>query len=978
MRIKLALLIIIAFGAISANAQTKQEADSIYQLGREVEDPKESRLHIQQAMVIYKSLYGEVSDDYINALNLFAISFSKEEDYKNAVKWEQQVLDLCDKLDHEHPKIGLFTENMGYFCYMTHDYPKATQYWERALPYEEKYSDKYTIMVQAMAMMYDEMGDSDNLSRMMQLMDSHNKHELSLPCEELKCMMERAEYYAGTGDNTQAKEWYLKAISIAKDEEKIQVCESYGYFLAMTMRDYTGAEYMLAAANLRKERDGENEAYINDLEKAGAFYFLGNQYQQAIDCYLPIITFYQQLDSQAAKRSLARCQKNLGNAYSGLKNFEKAKEYFQQTVAYYKTYDDNNTEYPKAILRLAKVETFNKDYEASIKHLQQAMELFEEHDMMEEYSDAASSLQLCYTYAGMDVEVDIKDYKVKAARNRQLDQSIKELKDDLEITKKYLGGMAYASTLSIIAGCYYLKEDYKQAVEYYQRYMPELRNAIRTEFQLQSEAERMASWNQEKDNLEDLKAMLFDIPDDNESLKKDLAALVYDAALLSKGILLNSSIEFEKVLAKQGNEELKSAYAQIKANEERLEWLRNNAVSDVDLDRILQLSQESQALLSQLYKGCKELADFTDYISYDWHDVKNALETNDIAIEFLTVQSSLLDAQNHMIAIVLTKSTPNPVAIPICTLAETKAMTSFEQLFELNNLVWGNLSQLLQNKNRVFFSADGDFNQIGIEYLKYKGKPFSEQFEVYRLSSTKELCYRHRTLPMKTIALFGNIEYNEESSGMMATQNNVFTSNAQIDFYFNKDFFFQNLKSTKQEINEIETIFNDKVKTIAKFTGTDASRAAFLNLNDSQVNLIHIATHCSHIEIEETTGNTSTKKSILAFAGANLYDDTHDGIVTNDDITKMDLHQCDLVVVSSECQFDLQLSFKNAGVHTLLMGISQLYDAQTANLMISFYRHLAEGNTKREALAKAQQEIRANGYTDAKYWATFILLDALE
>ena len=46
--------------------------------------------------------------------------------------------------------------------------------------------------------------------------------------------------------------------------------------------------------------------------------------------------------------------------------------------------------------------------------------------------------------------------------------------------------------------------------------------------------------------------------------------------------------------------------------------------------------------------------------------------------------------------------------------------------------------------------------------------------------------------------------------------------------------------------------------------------------------------------------------------------------------------------------------------------------------MISFYTHLIEGMTKREALVKAQQEIRESGYKDAKYWATFILLDALE
>ena len=43
--------------------------------------------------------------------------------------------------------------------------------------------------------------------------------------------------------------------------------------------------------------------------------------------------------------------------------------------------------------------------------------------------------------------------------------------------------------------------------------------------------------------------------------------------------------------------------------------------------------------------------------------------------------------------------------------------------------------------------------------------------------------------------------------------------------------------------------------------------------------------------------------------------------------------------------------------------------------MICFYKNMMSGQTKRAALINAQKEIRDKGYTDAKYWATFILLD---
>ena len=60
------------------------------------------------------------------------------------------------------------------------------------------------------------------------------------------------------------------------------------------------------------------------------------------------------------------------------------------------------------------------------------------------------------------------------------------------------------------------------------------------------------------------------------------------------------------------------------------------------------------------------------------------------------------------------------------------------------------------------------------------------------------------------------------------------------------------------------------------------------------------------------------------------------------------------------------------------MSTKKVYDQTTADMMVSFYRHLAEGLSMRESLVKAQQELRANGYSDAKYWASFILLDAIE
>ena len=189
-------------------------------------------------------------------------------------------------------------------------------------------------------------------------------------------------------------------------------------------------------------------------------------------------------------------------------------------------------------------------------------------------------------------------------------------------------------------------------------------------------------------------------------------------------------------------------------------------------------------------------------------------------------------------------------------------------------------------------------------------------------------------------------------------------------------------------MEEIEAILKSTSKTVAKLTDTEASQSAFLKLSNSNVNLIHIATHGAYLAAEHQTEEESMQNSILAFAGANNYEDTHDGILTAADIAKMNLRHCDLVVLSA-CEtglgklgddgvFGLQRGFKNAGVHTLMMSTKTVYDQTTADMMVSFYRHLAEGLSMRESLVKAQQEVRDSGHTDAKYWATFILLDAID
>jgi CHAT domain-containing protein len=170
-------------------------------------------------------------------------------------------------------------------------------------------------------------------------------------------------------------------------------------------------------------------------------------------------------------------------------------------------------------------------------------------------------------------------------------------------------------------------------------------------------------------------------------------------------------------------------------------------------------------------------------------------------------------------------------------------------------------------------------------------------------------------------------------------------------------------------------------------------------------------------------------RSGLLFAGANnalkgkpLPEGVDDGILTAQEISRLDLRGLDLVVLSA-CEtglgeitgdgvFGLQRGFKKAGAQSILMSLWKVDDTATQMLMTQFYTNLTSGMSKRKSLLEAQRYVReyetevevtnltlwqqrqdqkssvenntttqlekVRPYEDPKYWAAFILLDALD
>ena len=198
--------------------------------------------------------------------------------------------------------------------------------------------------------------------------------------------------------------------------------------------------------------------------------------------------------------------------------------------------------------------------------------------------------------------------------------------------------------------------------------------------------------------------------------------------------------------------------------------------------------------------------------------------------------------------------------------------------------------------------------------------------------------------------LFGDINYTEEGTKPEEQTQRSVSAMRGAGGNSDNDIVFANLDNTKKEIDEVEKLlFANKVTNILKLSDVKASTEAFLSLNDSKVNILHLATHGAYNKnATSKDANDAMRRSLLAFAGANLGEGC--GIITAADIAKMNLRHCNLAVLSA-CEtalgqmgadgvFGLQRGFKNAGVHTLLMSLRNVNDKATMEMMVQFYRCL--------------------------------------
>ena len=628
-------------------------------------------------------------------------------------------------------------------------------------------------------------------------------------------------------------------------------------------------------------------------------------------------------------------------------------------------------------------------------------------------------------FAGRDTinEIFRLDLKSKLEYNSDRDyQAVRLANRACQLKREYFGEKSevYLNALLDLSRLYTERLKYRKSNHYHNLGYKAYVERIKQEFCSTSESERINYWEKAIKYINKTIELAYQSGSNGQrGGETSLTSAAYNALLLSKGILLNTTVSFEDYINNSGNVE-----AQRNLQVKKL--LSEQHASQQDLDSL------DYVILHALQEKGQDFQ--LPHLSIGWKDVEKRLHPGDLAVEFyrtsndnygaLLLKSGWKSPKAVRLKNFVTvggKYLPLSKAINDVSLEEYGADHS-EDLWHLSKAIWtDDIVKFFpeEGKGRVFFSADGELLISGIEYLPFV-KPkangnfycLSDLFNMYRLSSTRELVLDKKVYNNRDVVIYGGLRYDMETNDLI-TDARQYQHKEDRELAYSKrasryaDKGLDYLKYTKEEADSVAATIKTSpffIQTALPYTQYKGTEASFKNLSGKQKRVIHVATHGFFYNEDDATfsrfglGDNPMVRSGLFLAGADnkwmgysIPDGVDDGFLTSYEISNLDFRGLDLVVLSA-CEtgkgsikgdgvFGLQRGFKMASAQSILMSLWKVDDNSTCFLMTEFYKNWIAGMSKHDALELAKQAVRSHkekGWDNPKYWAAFILLDALD
>lgn len=488
----------------------------------------------------------------------------------------------------------------------------------------------------------------------------------------------------------------------------------------------------------------------------------------------------------------------------------------------------------------------------------------------------------------------------------------------------------------------------------------------------------------------------------------------YNAQLYGKGLLLNTEIAMIKHIMNSNKEETKKILTDYKHAQEDYEKYRR-------LGKTKKMNDTTE-YLDYLHEKLMQNVSFFNYMKSQHitiDQVASHLLKGETALEFC---ETIEERDTIYYALTVQYQDTIPSVTRICSIKDLK-QTNTDDISNglLYELVWKPLEPILQKSTTLFFSPSGILQVMAIESAidMHTNQRLNRRLYVNRLSSTREIVVSRDTIFRQELSgkkyglLIGGLDYN---TCISMPNSDLANDESEISIirggaHLNNVGF---LPSSKKEVEDLSRLFltTEAVDSIILLEDGKGTENAFKFYSKLPISLLHIATHGFYLsdkDYDKLNKNDYISllgknyrdieekgliRSGLLFSGVNQslagknLSGQDDGIMTAMEISNMDLSSVDLAVLSA-CQtgtgdisndgvIGLQRGFKKAGVKSIMMSLWPVDDNATFLFMDIFYKHLIKSKDKTRALEAAQNYLQDHTpYNDAKYWASFIILDGM-
>lgn len=575
----------------------------------------------------------------------------------------------------------------------------------------------------------------------------------------------------------------------------------------------------------------------------------------------------------------------------------------------------------------------------------------------------------------------------------------------------------------IKAAAYEYLEAKEQAAAAYREVAQTILETIDNDFKFLNRKDQLAY----SDNLTSLQPFLCRFvakyPEDR------LSQLLFDITLNTREASLAYHHRMMSRVRASNDEEVLQLYdewqaLQNKVSQERSLPIDKRSPSLTDWEDNIQKLERALASKSYVFQELRTMPTFAQ--------VQGRLNEEEALITFIQYQQKNDTASPiQYAALITTQAWPAPRLVPLFTSDQLTNLTAIRQLYQwprsgqsqstLSELIWQPLAEQLPAVKTLHLVPSGVLNQINLAAIPTSPTEIlAEKYEIHLLSNARQIL-RSQTpsteSPLVASAqIYGGVNYessnatvgNDQQAPQLTTPEagveGVMLYRGFIDNGLYGDSRWPYLGWSNLEVDTVANLLKQREVSVELYKGENATEDQIKAISQATTSpaILHLATHGFFYPKPQKDKTNAYKsdpepmiRSGLVMAGANAIiaeelDVTHeDGILTAYEVSLLDLHETELVVLSAcdtalgevldgEGVFGLQRAFKLAGADKLIMSLWNVSDQQTYQFMTTFYSYWnGESNTVAAAFYQTQQELKEK-YSrpfNPSFWAGFILVE---